>query len=930
MAGGQFLFNNSIWVSSGLSYSFTRKAQTVDPTGAAKGKHAARFDSLMLLAGVETLSDLEGGGWSVLDSGFGLDSATPLLVVHNVGGGKLRVYSGTGFTTYLETTLTLCSVPTSGSPNVYNGLILDDPYTAYVPQAACVCHGFIALWCMALTLISDGDPPLWRVVGSAMVVSQSAGASASWELLFDDLLDPVQNGVYRGAHWSLQKYCVPYPEENGDVLEAWLVPADYHLDSATSTTAADGGRFFPVRITRDAVGAGHTWTPGDGDGIAVMFDMDDLTAYGYRNSRHAHAGGVVAWSGSESDGVRFVGSLGDDLAKNRLVTALLEDHAGHYTDVSDWSFSDQYHGRSQNLGVSTDSGIYSPQPVGFLQARAYLSTEDPEALFIGADNTAESISLIRCPHADGTLPTIEWINGVDTGYSSIGGHWFDNVFQLRTMAPELGTPIIAWSNEDLGSVNSARYWYQPGAGSSALLGLWASCMVTRYDSNAWAVPYGDYIVVSGYVTPGLHYRNKPEVKAHRPLILSPGGRNMLKSKFLFETPSGSAHTVEALNYDTGGWYELDGTTHVYLDPQPPSLCDQVLKIKTAQSSDNLIGTLRVSTTSSTSNNETGWTTGSNLRQFRFLVMDNSASNLAALPQPSTSLVSLSLRDDTTTSVATHSKGRVSNHKRWMAHTLAYDAFTMSNGPRILMRTSEATTSTPSNTGYFYLAGDLAKDGQGSFTYPQPPQTVTSGWDAGPDELFDITGFGLNSSFTLLIAGMMPGDDWNHRTPRTDNYWPLFTLWGDEDNWIEFGAVTDYSIVDEKFVDAGAFRIKYVADGTPGSFDWPRDTNADLVKDLYWARNSQLLVGFSYDPSASTDRLKVLGSLGGDAPRDGGPPGSLPNPLFTTGFDTLKFRGAANEVVTWRIFGGKAISGSALPATGSSSMATLFKSLGFLD
>jgi hypothetical protein len=177
--------------------------------------------------------------------------------------------------------------------------------------------------------------------------------------------------------------------------------------------------------------------------------------------------------------------------------------------------------------------------------------------------------------------------------------------------------------------------------------------------------------------------------------------------------------------------------------------------------------------------------------------------------------------------------------------------------------------------------------------------------------------------------MMPEDDWNHRTPRDQDYWPLFTLWADPDNWIEFGARAWLEVSGETRTDKGSFRVRIMEDGTlhDPPFDWPRNPDDGTFEpDIYWSRDSQFLVGLSYN--ATTHRLTVLASLGGDAPRRGGRTMDLPIIEFSSGyeFDTLKFRGADDEVVTCRWFGGQAIHGTAM-AVGD--METQFKTLEFL-
>jgi hypothetical protein len=487
-----------------------------------------------------------------------------------------------------------------------------------------------------------------------------------------------------------------------------------------------------------------------------------------------------------------------------------------------------------------------------------------------------------------------------------------------------------------------------GAADPSTLGLWANILTTRYQSNGWALPFGDLIIVSSFdspAQPNLSSRSRPSFDgstpsryvAQSPLLLGPGGKNMFKASFETPTvPPGSPHTISKLERDGTGWFDRDtSSSPVYLNPQPPILnnaSNSVFKIKTVQAPDNLIGQLYPSTADHIASiDQVGWAADPQLRQFRFHILNNSSSALANQTPPSTAMVSLGLRnDDITSNLATDSKARVSNQSRWIPHTLAYGEFPFSGssgGPRILMRIVEASMASPSSDGYLYLACDLAKDGEGSLGYPQLPE------QSGTDERLTITGFDLQGSFSLLMAGIMPDDDWNHLTPRFDHYWPLFTLWADPDNWIEFGAyATGHpagSGTNITHIEDGRFRIRINAATTLTQFDWPRNDDGAIVEDLYWSRNSQLLAGLSYD--IATNRLTVIASLGGEGARNGGPSAGLPIAVFGNGsnFDTLKFwgvSGSTEEVVAMRWFGGEAVAGAAMTVSG---MADQFRTLAFL-
>jgi hypothetical protein len=125
---------------------------------------------------------------------------------------------------------------------------------------------------------------------------------------------------------------------------------------------------------------------------------------------------------------------------------------------------------------------------------------------------------------------------------------------------------------------------------------------------------------------------------------------------------------------------------------------------------------------------------------------------------------------------------------------------------------------------------------------------------------------------------------------------------------------------------GRFRIRINAQGTVTTFDWPRVDDQTLRDDIYWSRNSQVLVGLTFNGAS----IGVAASLGGEPIRDAGT-ATLPSPVFSNNFnfDTLMLSGADSSVTTFRWFGGKAIAGSALPILDPNGIEGQFKSLEFL-
>ncbi len=218
--------------------------------------------------------------------------------------------------------------------------------------------------------------------------------------------------------------------------------------------------------------------------------------------------------------------------------------------------------------------------------------------------------------------------------------------------------------------------------------------------------------------------------------------------------------------------------------------------------------------------------------------------------------------------------------------------------------------------YGWLAVDVAMDGNGSLSYPQPPT------QNGPDELLTIDGLALttSSNWSLRLAGIHPVGNWDQYADRRtaddtddDKRWPLFTVYGNADNWIQLIAnCQDRS-----------FRVIIRRSGTTLS---PVDFGAEKQ---FWLQDAPLMVAMGYN--ASTSKLAIGASLGGDEVRIMGA-ATVP---FGATLDQLRFRAPPaggisgdGEVVEFRWLGGEIeIGGTPLNDT---TLPTAFASLTFLD
>jgi hypothetical protein len=221
-----------------------------------------------------------------------------------------------------------------------------------------------------------------------------------------------------------------------------------------------------------------------------------------------------------------------------------------------------------------------------------------------------------------------------------------------------------------------------------------------------------------------------------------------------------------------------------------------------------------------------------------------------------------------------------------------------------------------DTNLCYLILDAALDGNGTLPYPLPPETD------GPDELLTITGFSLRTDhdWSMKLAGMMPVGNWDQYSARetvegsgvSSRRWPLFTLWADEDNWIEFSANCE----------DGGMRIRVNDDGTITTHDF------GYGKQM-WTQGSPLLVAFSFEEvSPGTRKLFVRASLGADSAQalnDVALPANVQ-------YEVLRFRGAegghsnSGEVCEFRWFGGSINDAEGL----GDALAKAFDTLDFLS
>ncbi|MBC7834645.1 MAG: hypothetical protein H7Y88_06030, partial [Phycisphaerales bacterium] len=741
------------------------------------------------------------------------------------------------------------------------------------------------------------------------VVSQDQGVT--WTRLWDDTASPASDQGPKLREWcpSAAPVWNRSSQIQGSPLECWICSSDYR-----HSTSSTGGRVYVFRMARPNASTAWSFGPVSGTGLVKYFDIPGAIR------AHAHAAQITEY---KSSGLQMLASMGDGL-QNRLVRHVMVNRNLDYTNAANWSVTDDYHGRYPHGSVTATNSF---QPIG-----AAFGPE-PGTVLWGSDQYTDWLNLVRMPDVDGTglsaQCSIEHIYGLSTG---AGYKTYDvsetvditvpNIFVMNQGRPETNGPIVASFHDSrvTGRVSVDRVLYSPG-----LDVLKATFNTRRYTFMQVAAArvgeltcctYGSFIYFNGFngTNPdyvGLRRIPAPSYKIVQPILVAPGGKNMVKAT-CWVNGDGPLSTFTPMTQVGGQW--VDGTQVL----TPPSMGDRLIKINMLTSDSSNLGLIGVSRAQGGTNwNDVSPSWLNNLaqvRRFRGWLLDGSKGRKT----PNKTLgFSVSFNQGDSTNL-TASGIQYSSGDQWCPITRIARRFIP--GPTIgrtglvlgvIGNSGGNPVFTDDNYGWVII--DLAQDGNGSLSYPQPPE------QDGPDELLTVLQLGLGHAinWSLRLAGVHPIGNWDQYADRTgalptieDRRWPLFTIWGDDNNWIEFIANCQDN----------TFRVKVRANG--GSI-----STTDFGSRLFWIADAPLYVGFGYKPS--TSQLFVGASLGGDQVQI-----ATISAAFGEALTELRFRGRTGgvsnqgEVCEFRWPGGEIVTeGTPLDTT---TLPTAFSDLSFLD
>jgi hypothetical protein len=861
-------------------------------------------------AAVQVYSNTQG---QILASGVDSDGREPLMVLLDRLSTSLWVFVGGGFpndTNPLPTTLPGASVgghnrthltanpkgvaisDQTGQPVTTTFLDLFDGSSGigFEPVDGIVFHGLIVL--AGRIFVLDGVPSLplhWALMGFGFAVSRDRGVTWSLDYYDTDENDPelLRKLWPRGQSWVIRVGALYESRYAANPAECYVSSTDYRHNLATGEIAASG----------------HAWVLKFNRSVAPIGDWSAPTVarFSILSNTHCHVAQVTEFHPfPDNKGLQLLVSNGDGPDRNRFTRYILNDKDDP-NFATNWIPMDDYHGT--HAPFFPGKAMLSQQPVGAIQGPR------EGAILWGADSQTEWISMMQLPFG-GEPSSFSHVYGFATGFGDGVIVRNGSLVNLKDLRPEnSGTsdpinfpaPCIASVWNELARtepelLSSARILFTPQLDSSG--GVWTQIGNTRWMSPTSAM-YGGYIYSASDVdiSVGLRRFPVPEVKRFRPVLVAPGGANLVIANCAWVDETFPA-IAEGQRHATV--LKITGSQATgFTDPElpsrtlhPPCLCDQVLKLKSSFTDDkSTAGLIRISEDGS--GGLIPWNPAPQVRRFRAWALDGSYFTITP---NKTAQVTATMWPDTPGgergSWIRYTCGwGVEGEGRWCPLTMISYNDVENQFRTLWIQLFGSGDREVADSNVLYIAIDQALDGIGSLSYPQLPSA--SGSPAVmPDERLTVTGVNIasNSSWLLRVSGVTPNGNWDHyamrgsRDPETGafvskRFWPLLTLWGASNQYIELSANCDGLALSASVRNIDETNEVSIGGGQ------------------MWLPDSPLHLAIGFD---STTKTLLIGySLGGDLVQAS--PIPLSSPLTLT---EIRLRGVSDEVCEMRWIGGE--------------------------
>ncbi|WP_231943697.1 hypothetical protein [Aeoliella mucimassa] len=682
---------------------------TVTPDSTLVEANEPRYGDDRLVVGSEgytvVLSNL--GSAQLTGSGWDHDGTTPLAVLIDHTSKQIYFVKGDDFQVVSRT---------SFGSDILKGSVSGYSYEPLV----CIVHEGLVVFCATRFREEAGS---YIEEGISFIYTQDYGqtyhrvAQVGGGYDVPAIEGGVTDGLDRVNDWSFSN---AFPEKSADdQLGAWFPWADYLYKEGNP----HGGQIGLFRARREAVG--ELWVVEPNVTVYERWEVADSGGF------HAHSAGMF------TDGM--VSFWGDVDYRNNMTRHVAEDLENYTTTTwttdtefhGGWSASDDKEYVAGNQGASTAPGpVYGE-------------------VLVAGDVQPEIVMSINAPTQEGENVTIEGL------LASYPGRKSGNQFTGREAIwihylPGRGYVVRETERGGLLEGGGATYYSSDGVNWTTLLNY----------NLAKSFLYGDY-VIQGAVGEVVAMRLESRAEVFSPLLINPGGTNLMDSTWEALSQPSSGNTVRQVNYVDGLYVYADNGQA--LSPQPDTLPPVM--------SSSPMYEITVTNTS----------VRSSLGRFDIagLVSDNDENHWF------TSWVYPLDNSGVLQSAYFPSNSGSERGVRWVANDDWYPAYTWGVPNSSSTGESEQTMQfMAAGASRWLVAGEgLVEDI--SPTYPLAPEST------GSDEIATVTGFTTSDAWTIgMVFGLPQVASFSLYTESAvaGTYRPIATLYQDEFNYIEVNFV----------------------------------------------------------------------------------------------------------------------------------------------
>jgi hypothetical protein len=522
------------------------KGATFETFAANEPRYAGRTRAVGTPPVLETIATLPSTGTETV-AGYGANGE-PLVIVFATTANNSRglfIYQDGPTPTLLRTVETFGDGVNKPVGQRKGDLLKIDPDRVYYPRGIAMAGGLIFCQCNTFEYSGSGDRSVdanWLCYGVALAYSADNGAT--WELAWDGGLEP--NAEFSGGGTYTDQFGQPWSIYAGPCADCpdsvWVGVASYASSVATARNGSSS--WFASKFRRE-------------DGVWTAYGAVRFEATVQDGNNHCHMAYVRQRA--------FYAHVGDGLVNNQTIRCKylppepadpdsyldgLTARSGAI-DVVDWDA-----GTPGNWTYEIVIGAPGSSPGDARGAGQEISMapgEDLDLAIIGSDEgTTVPLLEIDTAHEDDTDPP-----HVSAAWGEHFAGWLSShrCFTAQTTDPLGASPAIVANCTPGGRIASGRVdtavtVYKPGGESH-----WCPILSPQNEATAGAnkrvmiSPYGYVWYCVGATNALVRAKLPSKIRAQKPLLVGPGGRNWVKSTITsgFSPGGTNTRTIGATN-----------------------------------------------------------------------------------------------------------------------------------------------------------------------------------------------------------------------------------------------------------------------------------------------------------------------------------------------------------------------------------------------